>query len=99
MLARENYGFGVLAARSRQRFPETRDVDLYGLRGGRGGPLAPQLVDQPLHAERFPMVHQEQCKQSPLLPPRKRNPLALVEDLEGTQDAKLHVSQRCEAAE
>ena len=47
-------------------------------------------VARPLRAERLAPVQQEQRKQRPLLTARERQPAALSEDLDRTEDAEFH---------
>ena len=50
----------------------------------------PELVDQPVACERLVGVEQQQREQRARLAPRKREPAALVEDLEWAEDAEVH---------
>ena len=81
------------AARPRaQRLAQSRNVDLQRL-GGRGRRTpTPQLVDQPVRAQPLVDVQQQHRQQRPLLAPPKRNPAALIEDFERTEDEEVHAS-------
>ena len=75
-----------------ERLAQPRDLDLDRLRGRRRSPRAPELVDQPVGAERLVRVEQEQREEGALLPPPERDDAALVEDLEWTEDVEVHGS-------
>ena len=73
-----------------ERLAQPRDMDLHGL-GRRGRRLlAPELLDQPVGAERLVGVQHEHGEQRALLAPSERDFAALVEDLERSEDAEVH---------
>ena len=73
-----------------ERLPQPRDMGLQGLGGRRGRTLSPQLVDQPLRAQRLVGMQQQQREQGALLAPAERHHATVVEDLEGPEDAEIH---------
>ena len=72
-----------------ERAAQPRDVDLHGL-GGRGRrTLAPQLVDQPVAAERLAGVQEQHRQQRPLPGAADGHHAVAVDDLERTEDAEF----------
>jgi hypothetical protein len=78
----------VAAAGQRLAQPRHMDLDGLGRRGGRV--LAPELLDQPVGAERLVGVQHQHGEQRTLLAPSERDFTALVEDLERSEDAEVH---------
>ena len=70
----------------RERLAQLGDVDLHALGGGRGRPLAPELVDQPVAGDDLVRVEQENREQRLLLPATERDRLTLLDHLQGTED-------------
>jgi hypothetical protein len=89
-LARHDHASRAVAVLARQRLAQAGDLHLHGLGGVGGWTLTPELVDQPLRAERLVDVQQKQGQQRPLLAPSKRDRAALVEDLQRAEDAEIH---------
>jgi hypothetical protein len=83
--------------RIRQRLAQPRDVHLQRLGGLRRGTLPPELIDQPVGAERLIGVNEEQGQQRSLVASAKRERAALVEGLEWAKDAEIHFQRGARA--
>ena len=92
VLARHDHAGRGAAGLTRQRLAQAGDLHLHRLGGVRRWTLAPELVDQPVRAERLVGVQQQQRQQRPLLAPAERDRAALVEDLERAENAEVHAS-------
>ena len=65
-------------------------MHLQGLGSGRGRTLSPQLIDQPLGAQRLVGVNHQQRQQRLLLGAPNRDTTLFIENFERSQDAKFH---------
>ena len=77
-----------------ERSAQPRDVDLHGLGGRRWRSVAPELVDQPIAAERLVGVQQQHGQQRPLPSPAHRHHAVGVKDLEWAEDAEFDAQPR-----
>ena len=82
----------------RERFAELRDVVLQRVRGRAGRPSAPQLLDQPVCRHDLVRAREQEGEQRPLPRAAEREHTALLDDLERSQDAELHVFSSCTPA-
>jgi hypothetical protein len=74
-----------------ERLAQPRDLDLDRLRSAGRRSLAPELVDQPIGAERLVAVEQEKDEERALPAPAQRDHPALLEHFERTEDAEIHM--------
>ena len=90
--ARHDHPLRSVAGPGGERLTQAGDMHLHGLGGVGGWTLAPELIDQPVRAERLVEVQQQQRQQRPLLAAPERDRAALDEDLERTENAEVHAS-------
>ena len=81
-----------------ERPAQAGDVDLHGLRGRGRRLLAPQLVDQPVGAERLVGVQQQHRQQRPLAGTTDRHDTVAAVHLERPEDAEFDAVQRVQCS-
>ncbi len=75
---------------ARERLAQPRDADLERLRRAGRARVAPQLVDQPVAAERLVRVEQQEREERALAVPAERDRTTSVGGLERAEDAEVH---------
>ena len=71
----------------RELLAELGHVDLDGLHGGGGRPLAPELVDQPLARDHLVRMEEQHREERLLLGRAERHGQSVVEHMQRTEDA------------
>ena len=74
--------------------PQRRDVNLNGLRGSRGWRLSPELVNERVGRDDLVGPQQQAGEKDALLDASKRKGAAVLDDLEGSENAELHRLRR-----
>ena len=96
VVARDQQAIGTVAVG--ERLAQSGDVDLECLGGRRRRSSAPQLLDQPIGAQRLVRVQQEQREQRLLLAAADRDDTAFVDDFERSENVKVHPGRPSDTA-
>ena len=75
-----------------QPLPQPRHVDLHGLRRARRGLARPELVDQPIGGDDLVRVEKQERKERALLAVAQHDRLAMLDDLERSEQPELRHS-------